>query len=242
MTLQFEDVLSALCSQVTLSNANEAQKIYILNDAKEAKLAHEVLAAYGFHVKVYKEEAASKMYITMPSFDSALVEQKLSAALAYAQSLKQIKQSLDTLSHNPVSQAPDYSIMLADMAAGKQIVIHLTPASHTAASEAIKQAPVAKPKVKTRTVAAAATGAKNSLESGPMVAKSSYKKPENAHAETKMQHLYNRFGGRALNSVYGIFLLIVLMMILYALFTFSKTFLCPDFATAKKNTAWYCQK
>src|SRR4051812_23372971 len=121
MVTQFEDILRALCSEVQLSHANESQKTFVLNDTREARLACDVLIAYGFDAKVYVESNGSRLYITLPPPDAAR-EQKLTAALAYAGSLKQIKLELDALYRDQSSslQSADYSIAFSNiLPAGK---------------------------------------------------------------------------------------------------------------------------
>jgi len=254
MAIQFEDILAALCSQVTLSHANESQKMYLVRDAKEARLARDVLVAYGFDAKAYDKDNASRLYIASPSLDSALVEQKLSAALAYAISLKQIKQSLDTLCHDhaPALQSPDYNITFANMQpAGKQIVIHLTPPAHLDTS--VLHAPASIPPSRvTQAVSARPARAKNrpsasadqSFFSGPAVGKKSYQRAfkRKSKPDSLWQQMYSYLSGHMVASVYGMFLAVVFLIVLFTAFTFSKAFLCPDFATAKRNTAWYCQQ
>jgi len=242
MAIQFEDILSALCSEVMLSHSNETQKVYLLRDIKEARLARDVLVMYGFDVKVYDEGAASKLYITSSALSPEL-EQKLAAARAYAISLRQIKQSLDTLCHDPVSQAPDYTIMLANIPpAGKQLVVHFT-APPSAVSG--KQAPDAK-SMKAKSRPAAVASAKQSVMSGPAVGRASYpgastKEPKPAGTG---QVIYNYISGHMVSAMSVVVTIIVILLVFYTLFIFLKSFLCPDFATeqGKQNHSWYCTK
>lgn len=48
--------------------------------------------------------------------------------------------------------------------------------------------------------------------------------------------------GNAMQAFLVLMKCLFFLMLLYSLFTMSKTILCPDFANANKNPAWYCKK
>jgi hypothetical protein len=262
MPAQFEDILSALCSEVNLNHANEAQKTFLLNDTKEARLACDVLVAYGFDAKLYPEENASKLYITLPPPDQAVAtEQKITAAMAHAISLKQIKQNLDTLYRDSGStlQSPDYTIAFVDtVSAGKQMIVNFTPsvvrpvvapAPPPAPAPAPRPEAPKKPATDVKKVDPKVRGKGKDrdafLYGGTAVGQNLPKDAggRNTKEDNVWNYIYNYVTGHAVAAMSAVLTLIILIIVFYTVMTFAKAFLCPDFATekAKRNHAWYCE-
>jgi|GEM_PF-2441644 len=265
MTLQIEDLLSTLCTEVSLSLANDFQKVYGLMDSAEAKLAFDVLVAYGFAAKVYHTPGKpSKLYVAHSTLPAEQLQNVLSAAIAYAQTLKQIKANLDQLCNQsvPSLHSAIYTMTFVNMQpSGKQIIIQVTPPagteanvqpnSSTAGPEGTEAAPV-------QAVAKAAAVAaptrkkvrkvKNPYEddfaAGPAVGKGFYPTkiaPEGGRAQESMRKriILLMFGNMATSS-FATLMWLVLLFILFSFFVFAKAFICYDFV-AKKNNSWYCR-
>jgi hypothetical protein len=243
----FDDLLSALCGEFTPQHASDFQKIFLIHDAKEARLAFDVLVAYGFDAKVYPDpEKTSKLYITQPAMD-ARAEQKLEQALAYARGLRGIKENLDALATEPALASPDYTMTFANAPGNnKQINIVLTQAaasaiaaSATRPAQAASPAPVAKRKP--------ASGKKEEgFSTGPTLGQRYYPGALDEKAQAKQASLKRQImlylTGNAATGGTMVMLAIVIVAITFTLFILAKSFLCPDFATVKKNLAWYCQQ
>ncbi len=258
MTLNFDDILQAICSKVTASHANDHQNVYVLETGLEAKLAYDILVSFGFDAKVYHTpDKPSKLYITTPKFSAAQVERNLTAALPYAQALKKIVLSLDELpttgfNVNFVNAQP----------AGKQIMIQIGAPSDAqkpsgnvglaASSAAAPESPpaavaaVSAPISSTHKRVVRKTKKKDDDEfaSGPAVGRGLYPAkvlPEGGTAKQSMrQKIMLRMFGNFATSGYFTLMWLVAMAVLFSFFVFAKSFLCYDFVS-KKSTKWYCQ-
>lgn len=258
MSTNFDDILSAICSHVSAVSANDFQSIYMLGDAKEAKLAQDILISYGFEAKLYSdvenESGAAKLYVNRPPADSK-PQPRLDAALAYAHGLKSIKTSLDSLYRDPAIGVQDYSVTFANSpTSGKQINILLNPTA--IALEALMPAPP-KPKPRPQAQAAARKGpAKKSSKpveddmegfSARSALAKSYKiggkHIKGGQEDDAVRNWFSRIFVQhvAANSM-DMLLALAGVLAIVSLAIMSKSFLCPDLAVAthKQNHAWYC--
>ncbi len=239
MSVTYQEVLEALCSRVALANSNDAQHIFTLNTAREAKLAYDVLAAHGFEVRVYHEPALSKLYI-MHS-DSADISQRLTSALRFAGMLKQIMQTM------PDGDAETFNISFVNTSTqGKQLSIYFPPETPDAAVPAAIRAsmpttaatmtapPIAKKAVKTKS---AVFGA------GPALAKSNPFSDKTGTGNTEeltigkwlSTYVFSNFT----QAFYSFITMTFILLVLFSAAIMLKGFLCPDLATVKSR-AWYC--
>ncbi len=249
MAIPFEDLLSILCARFEPQHANEFQLVYAIDDAAEAKLAYDVLIAYGFDAKVYHDaQKGSKLYITPPG--DASPQQKFTQALAYARALKQIKSSLDVLNQDPALVAPEYHMTFANTPGGqKQLSVtlsqQLTVTSATQSKPATPR-PAARPAPAAKRVP---VNRKDKEEEnflgGPSLGKRYYPGKLNEQAkkeqDSPLRQIMLYMTGNAATGGTIVMFIVAVIAILFTLFVFAKSFLCPDFATAKKNVAWYCQ-
>lgn len=263
-TMPFEAILQALCSQVTLRQSNDAQDVYGVGDRIEAKLACDALAAHGFDAKLYHEDAASALYIKRPA-DSAALESRLAATLAYADALKHLKSEMDTLRDEDAEALgmADYSMSFTNIPATgvKQITVQISPVANAAQAPAVSAAQPSPAASAPRPAAAQAANnkrlasqkiarkkqrqqEKEEFTSGSSLAKRNYpsrletKKDEDGESFWKPLYLYVR--GNMATGVTGVFVLVIVpMLIAFTMFVLLKSFLCPDLATVK-NSAWYC--
>jgi hypothetical protein len=222
MSLEIDDILNSICSEVTLSHANDFQKVYTLATPLEAKLAFEVLVVYGLDVKVYHQaDKPSKLYVTHPTFSAAQTQRIYAAAMAYAKTLKQIKLSMESLCQDNEAALPsiDYNIaFLKGQAQAKQILIQILPSAEAEAltSPAEPQAGAAQAAQATAaaSVQSAATAAETAqtqmraagkhyekpkthyeeLSSGPAVGRGNYPGKLSAEGEARQNSVSRRFG------------------------------------------------
>ncbi len=118
MTETLEPLLNMLCKSVTKGQQNAQQTLYVLSDAKGAKLSYDVLIACGLDVKYFADtdEAGGKLYVQNAAI--AASGDKISAALAAAPLLKQIKELVDAQ-----STISNYNITFANTPAGRQLTL-----------------------------------------------------------------------------------------------------------------------
>lgn len=262
MSISVDDVLKALCSDVSLSLSNEHQKVYSLLTPLEAKLAFEVLVVYGLDVKVYHTaDKPSKLYVTHPTFSAAQADKVFAGALAYATALKQIKKSLETLCAENVDSLSqvDYNIaFLKGQAQAKQILIQIMPSEDAQAlvsgddetpSVAVSSSPAAVAATSTSAQASRKYVAKpkthyEELSSGPAVGRGNYPGKLSAEGEAQGRSVRRRMGlmvfGNMTTSSFAAFIFSIIAGILLSVFVMLKGFACPDLAVANKNKAWYC--
>lgn len=244
----FEGIIEAICTQAETLPSTELQKIYAITDAHEARLAHDALVAFGVETKLYAGDGnePSKLYVSRNhhTLDA-------DAALAYAHTLKSMKDTMDNLNENlPEAR---YSIAFANTpGGGKQISITVTNPSKspaTASSTAAKPTP-SRPRSAAHQHKRPAQRAKkkrdNGFSAGPSIGKR-YPgfvggKPEGEDSATKRFLLY--ITGNAFTSGFAFLMMVVSVAAMFSLFVMAKSFLCPDFATekSKQNHAWYCKK
>lgn len=241
MSVTYQDVLEAVCSEVSLVNANDTQHIFAITDAREAKLAYDILAAHGFDVRVYSEADASKLYIIHPAAGGGDNE-NLSSALHYAHTLKQL---LDAMPET------DFTVAFANTSTqGKQISIYFPPAkAGTAPPVATTSSPAAaarRPPVATplsRPKAPRRAKEPNILNTGPELGKKyPFGIPSSNGNPNKMTlskwlstYVFSNFA----ESFYAFLGMTFFILVLFSLWTVTKGYLCPDLATVK-NRAWYC--
>jgi hypothetical protein len=262
MATQFEDVISALCTESSQSHANEFQRVFALSTPLEAKLVFEVLVASGFDVKVYHQAGQpSKLYISNPTIAPDKLEHQLASALVYAKALKQIKVNINSLcsDNEALISSLDYNIAFVNTQPnGKQILIQLNPSA--SAESAAQQADDDQPDAGTTSApasAAAATGQPRykygqkpkghyeELSSGPAVGRGNYPGRLNPEGEAQQNSLKRRtmlylFGNMATSS-FALFLMIVFLGVVFSVLVFARAIVCPDFAVANQNKAWYCK-
>jgi len=241
-TTPFDSILAQLCSKATLQVSNSFQYVFVIEDHAEARLACELLAAHGFEVKTYQKDDGSTLYIARPD-DTPDTQRKLAAALAYAPSLKRIKENIDALNASPALAGSVHQIAFTgNESNGKQIVVQIeaqTPISAAQSavmpSAAVRQ-PAKKPVKKT------GSSSQNSFSSGPALAKRNYpaRMKKSGESDGSMRQLYLYVRGNMATGTMALFALVIFPAIIaFTLFVLLKGALCSDFAT-KKKTAWYC--
>lgn len=263
MAIQFEDVISALCTESSQSHANDFQRVFALSTPLEAKLVFEVLVACGFDVKVYHQAGQpSKLYISNPTMPAGKLEHQLAAALVYARALKQIKVNIDHLcsGNEALISSMDYNIAFVNTQPnGKQILIQMIPGNSgdTAAQpgEQPEAASAAAPQAAAAAAAAPAQprykygekpkGHYEELSSGPAVGRGNYPGKLSIEGEAQQNSLKRRIMlylfGNAATSSFALFLMIVFLGIIFSVLVFARAIVCPDFAVANQNKAWYCK-
>jgi hypothetical protein len=265
--MQIEDILSLTCSSVKLAHSNDFQRVFLLADSTGAKLAFDVLVAYGFDVKVYhQDDNTSKLYVTHPTLSQAQLDDVLAIAKEYATTLKQIQLSLESLCDSDVltKGSVEYNMTFANLQPNsKQVLIQISPTSQSNAparssaalaadTPAVASAPVAAHTASTAQNTGAKRGgvkAKGHYEefsSGPAVGRGKYPgsiKSDGAVPEETMRRraLLFLFGNMATSS-YAFLLMVVALGAIFALLVFAKGIMCPDFASLNNDSAWYCKR
>ena len=263
--MKFEDILSTLCTKVELRNASDFQKVFVISDAREARLAFDVLTAYGFETKVYPENGESKLYITNPAADDATLPARFAAVAAYAAALRRIKAELDMLCQSAAEslQSPEYSLSFVNLPAsgGKQLLVNVLPAAAVANASQAPAQPAAAPAAPSAasaeaSLAAAANRPKTSryirpkeeenMFSGPSLLADnnkiiSKKEKEKQEADTAWRQFTLYVKGNSAVAFSIIVLLLIGLLTMFSMFVVSKGFLCPDLATVKDKTTWYCK-
>ncbi len=240
------DILTTLCSEVKLLKKNEAQVSYSLNTAKEAQLAYDVLAAYGFDVHVYHEDAVSKFYINHPSAGPA-AEENFAAALSHARKLRNVMNAVEG-----DAGSEDYHISFTNnLDAGKQISIHFPTrkyAGQPSLSASASQMQHRRPSPSLSHPHAATARSRHDIvfkkhkksafmAAGPTVAKKS------AFVSRGLRGwLHNYFVSHFAESFLAFCAMIFLAIFVLSIIVTSKGYLCPDIAVEdrKMNRAWYC--
>ena len=261
MPLEFDDVLSAICTEVTPAHVNDFQKIYMLTTSVEAKLAFDILIALGFDAKVYHAaDKPSKLYISNPKHSPEQLEQLLSTALGYAHTLKKIKLSLDELCDRPETKSDGFTIAFVNSQGGKQILIQIAQAANPA-SNPLPANDIAVPVTANPSIAATATSVKISssqpraakkmrkvnkeddFATGPAVGRGLYPAKiasEGGTQESLRKRILLRMFGNFATSGYAALLWLVVAGVAFSFFVFAKGWLCYDFVS-KRSTKWYCQ-
>jgi hypothetical protein len=229
----FQTILEALCSSVSVLSSNETQTVFSLTTPKEAQLAYDLLIAHGFDVRVYHEPDMSKFYVNQPA---AADTGKLAAALAYAHTLLDVVDSLDG------SETADYKVsFFQSPGMGKQITITF-PTDNAATTTAPTLQTVARPATPRPTTSpySAARPRKvrrrsHAMMSGPAIAKKSMF----VNKRGIRAWLHNYFVSNVAESFYAFILMFFLAIATVSILIASKGFLCPDIAHEKSNE-WYC--
>ena len=270
MAYQFDDILKAMCSEVTPAHANDFQKIYVLDTAIQAKAAYDVLVSFGFEAKVYHTpDKPSKLYITNPKYSPEQLGNILASAFAYATALKKIMTTLDELclSDIPVAKANGFTLAFVNaQPSGKQIMIQLSQTVSSTHDAPAIPAPVRNDPA-TATVTAAPAAPQGSVKisssqarvvkkvrksknddddfiAGPAVGRGLYPSKILPEGGTKKQsfkqRMLLRMFGNFATSGYATLLWLVIAGVMFSFFVFAKGYFCYDFVV-KKSTKWYCQ-
>jgi len=257
-----EAVLAALCTLLTLRQSNDFQDVYVAGDRIEAKLACDVLVAYGFDAKLYHEDDVSVLYLKRPAPDASL-ESRFAGALAYAIMLKRIKHAMDSARDSDAEalEMTDYSIGFANIPSTgvKQITLQTVPVAVAVQNQPVAPAqPVASrdfppaaaqlsdaKRLRSEKLAHKKQRQKEleAFTGGSALAKSypgqrSRKPQDEPDGLLRQLNLYIR--GNMATAVMAFFTLVIMpMVVAFTLFVMAKSVLCPDLATVKSN-AWYC--
>lgn len=249
--MSFEDILKALCSRVEAVTSPASQQNFIVADTRQGKLACDVLIAHGFDVRFYPNGGDAKLYINVPgSVDNT----KMSSALAYAQSLKHVLDTIENLSENLNAGIKQYDIGLAGTLGNhKRITIQLMasePQMTTSSATAPQQSTLASnPKIMATQKSSASSPKKtaaHSLMQTPEITQVSWfartdKYKQKRRPDGLLGQLTNYFKGHTAPTFYWVVMYLMILLIIYSLFVVSKGYLCPDFANAEKNlNPWYC--
>jgi len=237
---QVQELLETLCLEVSLSNENDSQCIFLLGTAPQAQLAYDVLVAHGLDARLYPENGTAKLYITKP-----IAADKLTAAITHAETLGDIMDAMEASGSN------DYRISFANTPSlGKQISIFfpppttattVAPALQTTASLTRQLPPPAQRPM---------TGNKHMrrrkkaafLAAGPALAKKSLLggKRDGDDLNLKLSgQIKNFFISNFFESFYAFLIMVFLAIFTVSIFITFKGYLCFDLATTENN-AWYC--
>lgn len=237
MNITYQDVLEAVCSEVALVNANDAQHIFSINTAREAKLAYDVLAAHGFDVHLYPEADLSKLYIT---HNANADDARLASALHYARTIKALL--------NAMHPEVDFHLAFSNTSTqGKQISIYFPPAaqeiqpsaSRPAAAATVPAMPYQAPRKKVKYRAKEP----DLLRAGPELGK---KYPfgipsagDNPNQMTFSKWLSTHIFSNFAESFYAFAGMAFFLLVAISVWVMLKGYLCPDLAKVKSR-AWYC--
>lgn len=249
MTIKLRNIIEAACENAELqpSTANK-HSVYHIANKKQAKLAFDLLIAYGFEVKLYHEQDYDKLYVTYPKPSAVSNNATMKEMLAYAKALKTLKQYADNVSVDPDIGSPEYSISFNNTPSqDKQCIISFAPSIDNAqikpdmqyqASKTISPSTVSNKRTKKGE-------AQDDIFSGPEimrpsgVRKATSMKSEGPDTVWKQFKLYAK--GNSLSAGLTLGACFVGLILFISLFMVSKAFLCPDFASIRdKNPPWYC--
>lgn len=239
-TTTLEALLNILCENVSKGQQNAQQTLYSLADAKDAKLAYDVLVACGLDAKYFADANGSdgKLYVQNASLAAATpaIHNMLSAASL----LRQIKKLLDaqpTPAH--------YSLNFANTPSGSQLTLSLPANKHAAAPASPPKAspPLHGEKPPSNALPKQATARPDSLAGGPAVARAAIPKSFRTN-ETGEDSLLKRaffyLTSHAFTSIaWTMFFMLILGIIFSIIITF-RGFLCPDVATDARQIPSYC--
>lgn len=237
----YQDILQVICSEVVLVGSTDAQHVFTLNTAHEAKLAYDIMVAHGMNVRVYHEPNLSKLYVTPSATDA----KELPSALHYA---GLVRHMLDAL---PDADTEKFSVTFTNTPThGKQFSVYFpsyfpSAAGVTLTNESLPQTPVARlagqPAVTQNKKQAVKT--KSAIfGAGPALAK---KDPftSRAAADTESLTLGKRLSTYVFSnftqSFYAFIIMIAILLVVGSAWVVVKGYLCPDLATVKKHY-WYC--
>jgi hypothetical protein len=249
MSPTFEDVISAVCSTFESLPIASDKKAYSIKDQKEAKLAFDILMAHGIEANLYnKDNGSAHLYVRLPTAKNAA---QIPQALAYARSLKIVKQVMDGLNADTIARTTDYSINFVGSGHGKQITIHLAgiiPDTSNAPAEANPSSPVPSSIARSSNSTPIRTrddflqdffGGPNVTRPTGRIKKQNYNQGPDGYGKQLKNYVKGNSAGALVLAAVGIFMLIFL----YSIFQVSKGMLCPDFVVAEqeKNRSWYCK-
>ncbi len=249
MQRSYKEVLEILCSSIAPLNSNNAQDSFLLNTPREAKLAHEVLIAYGFDAKLYQESEHAKLYVSLTKLPDAV---QVESACSRAQILRQIMDALPDENDGMIS-------FMNTPAAGKQISIHFPPSpqeSRFSPAGLPVPPPIAPDTLRKHAVAPQRKAGFDISKlkeqkdmgihgGGPAIAKQypfGIQPPVSEGNNEKLsRRLMNYFVGNITNSFYTFFGMLAIISIAVTIYVSLKTYYCADFLTPnKKNPNWYC--
>lgn len=240
MAMRFEDILSAVCSQVYLQHADHIQIMYLVGNRSEAELALDALITNGFEARLYyasSPDALSKLYIKQPFLDSQITEQKMENALVYIESLKQIKVALDSLCNSDTSPFShhNYGIVFANTDnGGKQILVQIAPPPESAQGFTADSISPSR-----RTYRKRAAQSKQP-------AQTAYFKPAISR-DISSDNIVKKMtlpivGNLNVFWITVISTIIVIIGVANVTYLLSMAILCPDVATSKKSVPAYCME
>ena len=252
MSIRIEELVSALCTNPQLlPTENKAQQVFFIADAKEAKLAFDLLAAYGFDVKVYNdnETGGAKLYVTPPKASRMADTGMLSEAMAYGSELKSLKERVDRMLSNQAIAAREYHLsFVVTPSQDKQLLIHFVSAKDDVAAPVTANAgtkTALRPAQQPPTTKRHAHSVKDNIFYGPEilhppgVRRSKSFKSDGPDGFWKQTKLYLK--GNAMITIVTLGGCLMSLVVLFSLFVLSKAFLCPDFASMKdEKPPWYC--
>jgi len=236
---QVQELLETLCSEVSISNENDAQCIFLLGTAQQARLAYDVLVVHGLDVRLYPENDTAKLYITKP-----IDADRLAAALTQAETVGNVMDAME------ISHSDDYRISFTNTPTqGKQISIYFPPPPVNPATSS-PQAIAASAQLQSRIQRPPATRNKHIrrrkkaafLAAGPTVAKKSFlggKRDGNDLNLKLSDRIKNFFISNFFESFYAFLIMAFLALLTVSIFITFKGYFCFDLATAGNN-AWYC--
>jgi hypothetical protein len=257
MLQTLQELLSRLCAVAEKSRENEQQAVFELGDAKDAKLAYDVVVSCGIEAKIFpQDDGNAKIYIEKATL--APQAEKIAAALHSVDMLKDIKQIIDQ--NIPASQ---YSLSYTLNPLGRQLTLQLP---HDKTSQPTKKilAPAAIAAQAT-TPSIAATPAKpvapqtkrpsrfakkddkEEMLQGPSVARQAVpkylqtKEGEN-ESDSTFKMLVLLATGRAMKSGAWFFMILLIFGIIFSIIVTVKGFLCPDFVTVESRNPSYCPR
>ncbi len=252
---EIDQLIKRSCSACSeLSSASDSQKVYVISDAREAKIIFDILIAYGLDAKLYHDDAQSKLYITLQKKKYPLRENWHLEAIATAETLLLLKKQLDQLSFAGKLAGSEYSLSMSPLAAGgKQILIHLPGNSSSTDNSGTNntaptsnQLPPAPPR---RNVSYQPKQQENDdIFAGPTVTKKKgpsrlIKKGSEAAPDTLWKRTKLYIKGNIFYSMLVVIACILFVVVMFSFFSVSKGFLCPDFASLKdENPPWYCSQ
>lgn len=233
-----ESIFSSLCEKVEKLRSNDLQTIYQLQDAKDAKLAYELVHSAGLDVKLFSEDAASgKLYVENASL--AVSEAALQAVASYADLLKKLKDVLDT-------NNGEYELSFGQSPVGARLTLQLPKDKHF---KAIHHAPAPSSGSSSHPTTQAKRAVRkkedDALLSGPAVARDVLPKSmrsSKTSEDSLAKRLFLRFTGNAFSSLSFVLGIIVVLGIIFSVLVTIKGFLCPDFATTQQKNPSYCPK
>lgn len=256
---QIEDILSTLCTEVSLLSSNDTQLSYRIAPKHSAYTVHDVFNTCNFDVKIYEDSDSCRVYLNRSDFMNS--ESNLNLAKIYAETCKNLSHTMDSLSSLDHFQPFDYSVNIENLSPEKkQIIITLNSAVDGQQTPASPQMQTNHQDNRSQNVAAAS---KSFTQSGqrkrhgmganitnientgvPKIAKTylmqdgpNKGKEKGAHWRWLYTHVFRHFTENAAPAI----ALIIILLSLTSFAILMKGFFCPDFATAKK-LPWYCSK